>query len=155
MAKVDRDLIGKARALRNRMNFHEVILWSRLMSKKLNGYKFRRQQIIYNYITDFYCHELKLVIEVDGDIHNLKDQADYDKKRDTLLRLNGYHVLRLSNYEVEANLDAAVQKIKSFICTILSPSQGDHRGFSKISTVVQIGSLPLGGTYPVLSLIHI
>ncbi|MGB8492530.1 MAG: (E)-4-hydroxy-3-methylbut-2-enyl-diphosphate synthase [Bacteroidales bacterium] len=193
MTKVDRDLIEKARALRNCMNFHEVVLWSRLMSKRLNGYKFRRQQVIYNYIVDFYCSELKLVIEVDGEIHNLKDQAEYDNKRDRLLRINGYHVLRLSNDEIEANLDSAVHKIKAFISTILSPSQGDSRGFSnpspisdpaslspsqgdprgssnpsrisdpaslspsqgdlrgfpKISTIVKIGSLPLGGTYPV------
>jgi len=108
----------------------EIILWSRLRSKKVNGYKFRRQQPIFDYVVDFFCNELKLIIEVDGEIHSLTEKTDSDKKRDKILIINGYHILRLSNSEIEADIDSAINKIKSYITTNLSPSQGDHRGFT-------------------------
>jgi very-short-patch-repair endonuclease len=127
----NRDLIKKARNLRSHMTLAEILLWSRIRSKQINGYKFRRQQPIFNYITDFYCHELKLIIEVDGEIHSLKRQVEFDENRDKILKLNGYHVFRLTNFEIEANLDSSVNKLKSYISTVMSPSQGDHRGFSE------------------------
>jgi very-short-patch-repair endonuclease len=128
--KGDRDLTNKAKSLRNNMTLAEILLWSKLRMKQVDGYKFRRQQIIFNYVVDFYCHELKLIIEVDGEIHLSSDQSKKDKSRDKILTLNGYNVFRLSNYDIEANLDSSVIKIKSFISTNLSPSKGDHRGFS-------------------------
>ena len=64
----NRELVSKARILRNNMTRAEIILWSRLREKKINGYKFRRQQPLYDYVVDFYCHDLKLIIEVDGEI---------------------------------------------------------------------------------------
>jgi very-short-patch-repair endonuclease len=127
----DKELEEKARELRNNMTRAEIILWSRLRMRQLNGYKFRRQQKIYDYVVDFYCHELKLIIEVDGEIHLSSDQSKIDKSRDKILTLNGYNVFRLSNYDIETNLDASVNKIKSFISTNLSPSQVDHRGSSE------------------------
>lgn len=122
------DRIRKARELRNNMTLAEILLWSELRSKKVEGYKFRRQQPIFDYITDFYCHELKLIIEVDGEIHSLSEQAEKDKKRDRILKINGFNILHLSNYEIEGDLYGSVKKIKSFISKILSPFHGDHRG---------------------------
>lgn len=61
---IDRELLKKVRELRNKMTLAEIILWSRLRSGKIEGYKFRRQQPILGYIVDFYCVELKLIIEV-------------------------------------------------------------------------------------------
>ena len=124
----NKELVKRARVLRSNMTLAEIILWSRLRSKKIDGYKFRRQQPIFDYVIDFYCHELKLIIEVDGEIHSLIEKTDSDTKRDKILKINGYHLIRLSNFEIETNIDATISKIKTFIKTNLSPFQGDHRG---------------------------
>lgn len=105
----------------------EIILWSRLRLRKINGYKFRRQQPLYNYIVDFYCNDLKLIIEVDGEIHSISENKNHDSKRDNILQVIGYHIIRLSNLEVETELDSTINKIKFYISEILSPFQGDHR----------------------------
>ena len=109
----------------------EIILWSRIREKKINGYKFRRQQIIFDYIVDFYCHDLKLIIEVDGEMHSLPENRKHDSKRDNILKLNGYHIIRLSNVEVETEINSAITKIISYITENLSPFQGDHRGYTR------------------------
>ena len=106
----------------------EIILWSRLRSKQINGFKFRRQQPLLDYIVDFYCEDLKLIIEVDGEIHSLPEKANYDSKRDNILKINGYHILRLSNVAVETEINSTINKIISYISENLSPFQGDHRG---------------------------
>ena len=121
-------MVKKARDLRNNMTRAEIILWSRLRSKKIYGFKFRRQQPIFDYVVDFYCDELKLIIEADGEIHSLTEKMDSDKKRDKILKINGYHLIRLSNFEIETDIDATIKKIMIFINSVLSPSQGDHRG---------------------------
>lgn len=125
----NRELLSKARVLRSNMTRAEIILWSRLRSKKVNGYKFRRQQPLFEYVVDFYCHELKLIIEVDGEIHSEKTR--YDSKRDNILKINGYHILRFTNFEVETAVDSTINKIISYILEIMSPSQGDHRGSNR------------------------
>ena len=106
----------------------EIILWSRLRSKQVDGFKFRRQQPIFDYVIDFYCDKLKLIVEVDGEIHSFSDKIESDKKRDKILIINGYHIIRLSNLEIETEIDSAIIKIRSFIADNLSPSQGDRRG---------------------------
>lgn len=124
----NRELVKKARELRSNMTRTEIILWSRLRSKKIEGYKFRRQQPIFDYVVDFYCDKLKLIIEVDGEVHSLAQNFDYDLKRQEILILNGYNVFRVSNFEIETDIDSVVEKIKSYIDLNLSPSQGDHMG---------------------------
>ena len=113
-----------ARELRKNMTLAEIILWSRLRSRKIDGFKFRRQQPILDYIVDFYCDELKLILEADGEIHSLSDKSETDVKRNKLLKINGYHILRLTNSEIQTDINSSIKKIKSFIATILSPSQG-------------------------------
>jgi very-short-patch-repair endonuclease len=130
----NRELVGKARVLRSNMTRAEIILWSRLRSKKINGYKFRRQQPLFDYIVDFYCNDLKLIIEVDGEIHSFSEKISYDSKHDSILKINGYHIIRLSNFEVETEINSAINKIISYISENLSPSQGDHRGSNKCKT---------------------
>ena len=127
----NRELLKNARELRKNMTLAEIILWSRLRSRKIDGYKFRRQQPILDYIVDFYCDELKLIIEADGEIHSLSDKSETDVKRNKLFKINGYHILHLTNSEIQSDINSAITKIKSFIDTILSPSQGDHRGSNK------------------------
>jgi very-short-patch-repair endonuclease len=124
----NKELVSNARVLRNNMTRAEIILWSRLREKKINGYKFRRQQPVFDYIVDFYCHELKFMIEVDGEIHSLPEKTNYDSKRDKILKINGYHIIRLTNLEIETELDSTINKIILYIDKILSPFQGDHRG---------------------------
>lgn len=106
----------------------ETILWSKLKSKNIYGYKFRRQQPIFDYIVDFFCHELKLIVEVDGEIHALIENADSDKKRENIFRTNGYHILRFTNFDIHNDIETVIDKIKEYITTNLSPYQGDRRG---------------------------
>jgi very-short-patch-repair endonuclease len=127
----NRELVRRGRVLRCNMTRAEIILWLRLREKKINGYKFRRQQPIFDFIVDFYCTQLKLIIEVDGEIHNLPEKINYDSKRDNILKINGYHIIRLTNLEIETELDSTINKIILYINEVLSPFQGDHRGSYK------------------------
>jgi very-short-patch-repair endonuclease len=128
---LNKDLQKKAIELRNNMTKDEIILWSRLRMRQVSGWKFRRQQPIFNYIVDFYCHELKLIIEVDGEIHNLPDQIKSDMFRNNILTINGYNVIHFTNHEIETNINSVIAKIIAKINSILSPSQGDQRGSLK------------------------
>jgi len=124
----NKELVRNARVLRNNMTRAEIILWSRLRERKISGYKFRRQQPILDYIVDFYCPELKLIIEADGEIHSLNENSEYDRKRDNILKINGYRIIRFTNLEIVTELDSTINKIILYINENLSPSQGDHRG---------------------------
>lgn len=118
----NRELIKKSRDLRKNMTLAERIFWSELRSKKLLGYKFRRQVPIYNFIVDFYCYELNLIIEIDGPIHKDERVMSDDRKRDEILQLNGYRILRIPNLEIITDLKGSVTKMKDYIISIPSPS---------------------------------
>jgi len=123
-----KELRRKARELRNNMTKAEIILWSRIRSKQINGYKFRRQYPVLDFIADFYCHDLKVIIEVDGEVHTLPKQKKTDEYRDKILKINGYHVLHFTNHEIETDLKHSISRIRLFLNEILSPSQGGHGG---------------------------
>ena len=89
----------------------EDILWNALKTKQLNNYKFRRQHIIDRYIADFVCLKQKLIIEVDGLIHQLPENKESDEQRTRRLHAVGFHVIRFTNKEVLQNLDAVLLKI--------------------------------------------
>jgi very-short-patch-repair endonuclease len=72
------EIFKRARQLRKRTTPSENNLWALLRKKQFEGYKFRRQHPIYKFIADFYCHELRLIIELDGGIHLNPEQAAYD-----------------------------------------------------------------------------
>ena len=91
-------LVETARELRNKQAPAEEVMWELLRDRRFMGLKFRRQHQIGNYIADFYCHEHKLVIELDGGIH--ESQEAKDAKRDAYMKTLGLTVLRLSNDEV-------------------------------------------------------
>lgn len=103
----------KARELRNNSTLGEIILWKKLKGKQCYGFDFHRQKPISNYIVDFYCHKLKLIIEIDGYSHNFKFEED--KKRDFDLNELGFTVLRFSEGEVRNNLDLVLNSISKFI----------------------------------------
>ena len=85
-------LRSQARALRRNPTEVERLLWRHLRFWQLDGYKFRRQQPLGNYIVDFACLEKRLVIELDGGQHT--EQTDYDSARDAWLRAEGFLILR-------------------------------------------------------------
>jgi very-short-patch-repair endonuclease len=110
----NKDLKEYARELRNNSTFAEVILWNDLLKKKqLRGYSFLRQRPIQNYIVNFFCKDLKLIIEIDGRIHQYQKKCD--DKRDADLKNLGYSVIRFHNKEVLANLYNVQKTLEYFI----------------------------------------
>jgi very-short-patch-repair endonuclease len=102
-----------ARTLRNNMTLGEILLWKELKGKKLSGYDFHRQKPIDEYIVDFYCPRLKLVVEIDGDSHDGKEAAD--KIRQDRLESLGLTVMRFWDADVKSNVDGIVEQIKEWI----------------------------------------
>lgn len=92
------------RVLRWQMTRAELAMWVKLRNRNL-GYKFRRQHSIGSYIADFCCPALKLVVEIDGDVHYRGRQPSRDVRRQRYLESQGYRVVRYSNVEVLANVD--------------------------------------------------
>lgn len=87
----------------------EALLWQALRGRQLGGYRFRRQHAIRQFIVDFYCHDAKLVIEVDGSSHD--GAEEYDAERQLILEALGFRVLRFTNEEVLTSLPAVLQRI--------------------------------------------
>ena len=111
--KITKEKQQRARELRRDMTPAEKVLWAELRANKL-GVHFRTQQIIAGFIVDFYCHKSALVVEVDGDIHDL--QQEEDARREKALRELGLKIVRFKNDEVLKNLSAVVGKIKELFC---------------------------------------
>ena len=99
----NKDLKHFAREKRNDSTFGEVLLWKNLLSKSRLGFQFNRQFAIENYILDFICRKLKLVIEVDGYSHNFKHEED--KLRDKILNNFGFEILRISERDIKYNFE--------------------------------------------------
>ncbi len=99
-----------AKELRKNMTPAEKLLWNRLRNRKVANCKFRRQHPIDTFIADFYCHEKKLVIEIDGKIHN--KQKQYDINRTAEMQNYGITVIRITNDEVEKELEKVVEVIE-------------------------------------------
>jgi imidazole glycerol-phosphate synthase subunit HisF len=106
-----------AKALRNRETFAEKLLWSRLRNNQL-GYHFRRQHPLSNYVVDFYCEALKLIIEVDGSIHADPIVVIEDKNKEESLVSYGLVVIRFTNDAIVKDVDAVVQLIRNKISEI-------------------------------------
>lgn len=115
------DIFENAKLLRKNQTPAEKKLWSYLNENKL-GYKFRRQHPIATYIVDFYCHKLKLVIEVDGAYHLSEDQKNQDDIRTSELEQLGLEVVRFSNEEVFSDIEKVINRIKQFMITITPAS---------------------------------
>ena len=110
----------------------ELLLWSELKNKKVQGYRFKRQFSIDSFVVDFYCPKLKLVIEVDGSIHLKKEEIKYDDYRQNKLEALGLKVLRFTNIEVINNLEIVLERIKESLFS--PPYEGgdvreDRRGY--------------------------
>ena len=108
------DRIDKARELRSFQTFAENRLWQLLRGRKLAGLKFRRQVPIDRYIADFACFDLRLVIELDGPVH--EDRYERDEQRTDVLRSLGWHVVRFDNEVVLAE----PQRVLDAVLAVLS-----------------------------------
>jgi very-short-patch-repair endonuclease len=101
--------------LRNNSTEAEQLLWEELKNKKFLGVKFRRQYSVDRYILDFYSIELRLGIELDGEIHEDKDAIDYDSKRTDYLKLRKIKVIRFTNEQVFNNLTGILKLLEQEI----------------------------------------
>ena len=101
--------------LRNEQTNAEKLLWFQLRARRLDGWKFRRQQGVGDYIVDFYCSEAKLVIELDGDSHFEPGAQDRDNQRESFLNDNGLRVLRFTNRDIYDSLDSVIDIIRQNI----------------------------------------
>ena len=155
-------IFERADALRKNPTHEEKLLWEILKGKKL-GVKFRRQHPLWNYIADFYCHELKLVIEVDGGYHNLLDVKKNDIARQEIIESFGIRVIRFTNrqvrqnlFEVEAQIIDVMEKPKAEIIgtksrivqALASPPGGGFRGY--LNVYCTAGFPYLDSTLPVM-----
>ena len=102
------------KTLRNNATAPEALLWMKLKGKQIDGLKFRRQFGVGPYVIDFYCPELRLGIELDGEIHNRFDTEMHDNIRTAFLRENRITLLRYKNEVVYQNVDAIVEDIRQF-----------------------------------------
>jgi len=104
-----------ARHFRNNPTFSEKLLWQRLKGKQVLGFDFHRQKPIDRYIVDFYCPDLQLAIEIDGETHFGRENEIRDEKRQKRLESLGVIFLRFNNEEVKRNIDGVVRVIEEWI----------------------------------------
>lgn len=125
------ELFRLAERMRKNYTSAEKALWKYLKKLRSEGLVFRRQHPIDFYIADFYCHKIKLVIEVDGDIHLNQKNIEYDDSRSGELERFGITVIRFRNEEVLNDNKSVISKINLIINDLASPSllgEGDRRG---------------------------
>ena len=103
------ELRQRAKELRRKMTPAESLLWQRVRDRQLGGLKFRRQHPIGRFIADFYCHEARLVIEIDGGIHDL--QIERDTARTEYLVQRGFRVMRIRNEAVVTDKERVLAEI--------------------------------------------
>ena len=106
------------RELRQELTVAEKLLWAELRNRKLNGLKFRRQHPLDKFIVDFYCNEKKLVVELDGGVHDEKINKEYDEARSAMLAGLNIIVLRFKNEEVMNDIQNMLKKISDVAGTL-------------------------------------
>ncbi|MCX6793363.1 MAG: endonuclease domain-containing protein [Candidatus Falkowbacteria bacterium] len=107
-----------ARELRKLQTPSENILWRALRNRRLLNLKFHRQYIILGFILDFYCPALRLGIEVDGGIHNLKENKVYDTEREKIIKQYKINIIRFANENIKNNLTEVIDQIETQIIKI-------------------------------------
>jgi len=106
------EIFRKAEELRNNMTEAERLLWEKLRNNQL-GVRFKPQHPIEHFIADFYCHSAKLVIELDGEIH--EQQKEYDTGREAEIEKYDIRVIRFKNHEVLEDVDSVVERIRGWL----------------------------------------
>jgi very-short-patch-repair endonuclease len=132
-----------ARKLRATPTDAEIRLWSRLRRKQLEGYRFRRQQLMGPFVVDFFCPDAKLVIEVDGGQHA---DSTTDEARTLWLEPRGYHVVRFWNNDVLANTEGVllriVEALRARPPSLPSPSRGEGKSVGEVGAGSKKGGHP-------------
>jgi very-short-patch-repair endonuclease len=119
----------QARHLRRNATPAEIALWERLRARRLHGLKFHRQYPIGPFVADFCCKERRIVVELDGEVHEGEQSIASDKDRDRYLRGQGYLVLRIPNQQVFSDLDSVLKQISNITHTrsvTLGPCQNQR-----------------------------
>ncbi len=113
--------------LRNNAAKPEILLWKGLQHKRLDGYKFRRQYGVGNYILDFYCPVVRLAVEIDGESHNSEDAQEYDTMRTAYL--NGFNiiVIRFRNEDILNDPDGVLEQIRKEIASLSSNTKNNKQ----------------------------
>lgn len=93
----------------------EKILWQLLRNRRFEGYKIRRQHPIWKYVADFYCHQSRLVIESDGEVHDNAEQIEYDSERDEFMEGLGLKILRIKNEDLFNDQEKVMNLILKFL----------------------------------------
>jgi very-short-patch-repair endonuclease len=116
-----------ARVLRRLSTPSEEALWAEVRNRRLNGYRFRRQQPIGPYIVDFYCSTARLIVEIDGPVHGTQLEYDVDRQRE--LEVAGYRFLRVAADRVLGDLPGVLQEIGTTLAAAPPlPRQGEGAG---------------------------
>jgi len=115
-------IFARANELKLVVTEFEKILWKHLRNRRLNGYKFRRQHPVGQFIADFYCHQAKLVVEVDGDIHDTIEVQQRDEGRTYMMEALDLTVIRFTNNDVKLKLQETLYKISSYLSSGALPS---------------------------------
>ena len=110
--------------LRSNPTKAEEILWKRLKNNQIEGIHFRRQHPLLEYVPDFYANEVKLVIELDGDIHEEKSIRFTDADREMNLKLNALNILRYSNEDIYNFEDQVVEDIRRTVIELRNKKKG-------------------------------
>ncbi len=118
--RIAEEKIIRAKQFRRQLTPAERRLWECLRRNQLNGLHFRRQQVIEGFIVDFYCHSTRLVVEVDGSIHELQSEADAERER--IFVGFGLRVLRFTNEDVLLRTDAVLRQISLACGRVDNPS---------------------------------
>lgn len=109
--KMNSQLLQFAKPMRHTATDAEHLMWKILRAKRFMNLKFRRQHVIEHYIVDFYCHEIGLVIELDGSQHGTEDAIEYDTERTKFLEALGFVVVRYWNHDVLGRTDVVLEDL--------------------------------------------
>ena len=111
----NKNLKAFSRKLRNNSTLGEILLWKQLRAGKIRGFTFNRQKPLGNYIVDFYCKPLQLVIEVDGGYHFEKEQKILDAERQKILEEMDLSFLRFHDEEIRKDMEIVLRRIEQYV----------------------------------------
>jgi very-short-patch-repair endonuclease len=124
----DKKLRKRARELRSKSTWSEIVLWKYLRKGRMCGHRFLRQRPVGHFIVDFYCPEHKLAIELDGKIHEKQTKKDNIRQKE--LESLGITILRFTNYQVKKDLHIVLKTIEVSVASPLSGESGGAGGVS-------------------------
>jgi very-short-patch-repair endonuclease len=125
----NRTLKEFSRDLRSHSTLSEILLWQKLRASQFRGYAFNRQKPLGNYIVDFYCRKLDLVIEIDGNSHEYEEAVVEDRKRQQILEELGVFFLRFSDWEVKNAMSFVLGEIGYFFDDFENRNGLEQTGF--------------------------